>query len=75
MCVLLFIMTRSRDFREATLTYKQNGHTIKQVCETFKINPKPTTTGKTKNNKQATSTQKNTAHEKEKSTIKNSNNI
>jgi len=30
-------MTYSVDFREATLSYKQKGHTIQQVCETFSI--------------------------------------
>jgi transposase len=30
-------MTYSCDFREAVLTYKQKGHTLKQVCETFNI--------------------------------------
>ena len=30
-------MTYSVDFREAALAFKQKGHTIKQVCETFNI--------------------------------------
>jgi transposase len=30
-------MTYSVDFREAALVYKQKGHTIQQVCETFSI--------------------------------------
>jgi len=30
-------MTYSTDFREAVLAYKQKGHTVKQVCETFNI--------------------------------------
>ena len=30
-------MTHSCDFREAALSYKQKGHTIKQTCETFNI--------------------------------------
>ncbi|MDR1992828.1 MAG: transposase [Nitrososphaerota archaeon] len=33
-------MTYSKDFREATLAYKQKGHTIKQTCETFNITNK-----------------------------------
>jgi transposase-like protein len=32
-------VTYSVDFREATLSYRQNGHTLKQVCKTFNINP------------------------------------
>jgi len=39
MRILLFIMTHSKDFREVAVAYKQNGHTLKQVCEAFKINP------------------------------------
>jgi len=31
-------MTYSCDFREAVLAYKQKGHTLKQVCQTFNIN-------------------------------------
>ena len=34
-------MTYSADFREAVLTYRQKGHTIKQTCKTFNI-PKKT---------------------------------
>jgi len=34
---MLFVMTYSCDFREAVLSYKQKGHTLKQVCETFNI--------------------------------------
>jgi transposase len=30
-------MTYSCDFREAVLTYRQKGHALKQVCETFSI--------------------------------------
>ena len=30
-------MTYSVDFREATLAYKQKGHTIQQTCQTFNI--------------------------------------
>ena len=30
-------MTYSVDFRETALAFKQKGHTIKQVCETFNI--------------------------------------
>ncbi|MDR0461487.1 MAG: transposase [Nitrososphaerota archaeon] len=33
-------MTYSKDFREAALAYKQKGHTIPQVCETFNISEK-----------------------------------
>jgi hypothetical protein len=59
-------MTYSVDFREAALTFRKKGYTIKQVCETFNITGKHTATGYLKNKKQATSTQKNTAHAKEK---------
>ncbi|MDR1992595.1 MAG: transposase [Nitrososphaerota archaeon] len=34
-------MTYSLDFREAVLTFRKKGHTIKQTCETFNI-PKKT---------------------------------
>jgi len=36
-CIVAFVMTHSIDFRETAIAYKQKGHTIKQVCETFNI--------------------------------------
>ena len=62
-------MTHSRDFREAAITYKQNGHTLKQVCEIFKINPQ--TYYNWKNQKQKTGTLQPKKHGPRKRKIDN----
>jgi transposase len=38
---MVVVMAYGVDFREAVLVYRQKGHTVKQVCETFNI-PKKT---------------------------------